>query len=251
MAITNPFKKLEKLTIVGYENGADGNFSGAKETYKVMYNPEKLSIQFGQKVVDKPAAGNNQTPPVQTLRLDNGSFSVELFLDGTGASLSGGIANSVTGVVSALTTSVVKNQVAAFFKTTTKPVDKTHEPRYLKIFWGDGFAFACKMESASVNYLLFERNGNPLRAIISASFKQAPCNNLSEDGFNSSGLGFQSPDLTKLHTVVAGDTIYNIAKKEYDSESYYLQIAEANDLKNYRKLIPGQKLILPPVKTNS
>ncbi|HEU4718961.1 MAG TPA: LysM domain-containing protein, partial [Bacteroidia bacterium] len=85
---------------------------------------------------------------------------------------------------------------------------------------------------------------NPLRATLSASFIQVPF-----AGNDRASLSWQSPDITKLHLVTAGDTIYNIARNEYGSESYYLQIAEANDLKNYRRLVPGTQLILPPVKT--
>jgi nucleoid-associated protein YgaU len=83
---------------------------------------------------------------------------------------------------------------------------------------------------------LFNQLGQPLRAKVSATFLEVP-----------KPPAKQSPDLTKIHLVTAGDTIYNIAKAEYDDESFYLQIAQANDLKNYRKLVPGQKLVLPPI----
>ena len=117
----------------------------------------------------------------------------------------------------------------------------SHEPNFLKIVWGKGLRFFCQLQSATVKYDLFNQLGQPIRATITANFIEVP-----ENGkVNTSRL--QSPDLTKLYQVKAGDTLYNIAKKEYNSESFYLQIAQANDLKNYRKLVPGQRLILPPI----
>jgi len=44
-----------------------------------------------------------------------------------------------------------------------------------------------------------------------------------------------------------GDTLDLIADNNYDDPSYYLQLARANRLKNFRKLKPGMRLILPPI----
>jgi len=38
--------------------------------------------------------------------------------------------------------------------------------------------------------------------------------------------------------------------KIYGSFKYYLQVAKVNNLKNFRDLIPGQKLIFPPFEKN-
>jgi nucleoid-associated protein YgaU len=251
MALSNPFAKLEKLTIIPYDENKDGAFSGTKkgDEYEVMYNPPTFSLTFGQDLAELTRANNLTTNANQSVSSSNGTLTIELLIDGTGASRSGGISGAagIVGAIQAAKETFVKDKIKAFYDTTMKAVDKTHKPRFLKLIWGKGLQFACQLQTATVSYLLFNRNGTPLRATISATFKQTECISLDDKAFNQTALGFQSPDVTKLYTVLAGDTIYNIAKKEYESESYYLQIAEVNDLKNYRKLIPGTQLILPSV----
>lgn len=249
MALTLPFAKLEKLTIVPYDDNENGTFKDAGEPYEVMFNPTTLSLTFGAELTTLTSANTTVTSPLQTNSKENGTLTVELLVDGTGASRSGGVSGAagVVGAIEAASDKFVANSIKSFYETTARSADKTHNTRFLKIHWGKGLMFGGKLQSATVNYLLFNRNGTPLRATISASFKQADCNAIGPKDFSQTALGFQSPDVTKLYTVVAGDTIYNIAKKEYESESYYLQIAEVNDLKNYRKLIPGTQLILPSV----
>jgi nucleoid-associated protein YgaU len=237
---TIPFSKLQKMKIKGYEKE---DFLGTPIEYTVMYNPEKFSLQYGQDLnVNKTQA--QVVSDLTSQGPTNASFSVELFFDGTGASRSGGIAAGIVGGIQALNDSFVKEEIKNFFATTFKVEGKTHTTKFLEIEWGSGFFFACKLQNATVNYMLFSKSGNPLRATVNATFLQVD----HKGDENAKRTSFLSPDVTKIHTVKAGDTIYNISTQEYDSESFYLQIAQANDLKNYRKLVPGQKLILPAVK---
>jgi nucleoid-associated protein YgaU len=241
---TIPFAKLQKLKITSYP---DDEFDNGDGEFTAMYNPTELSLQFGQQIVENKV-DNAKLSAITAKGLNNGKFTVDLFFDGTGASNSGGIAAGILGGIAALKDSFVKDEIKKFFAITLRTDKKTHDSRYLEVEWGAGFFFACKLESASVKYLLFSKSGNPLRATLNASFIQVPSN---KDDTHSEKQSFLSPDVTKIHTVKSGDTIYNIAKKEYESESFYLKIAEVNDLKNYRKLVPGQKLILPAVKKSN
>ncbi len=248
------------------------------------YNPTSFSFNAGSDLVSNKTSSLKVSP--QTNKgTEPKTLSVEFLLDGTGASpplglsvgsalgaaasslaSSSGVAvsainaeaaaravvssvsvtawvNYFFGIMANLKTPLeVKKTMSLNFATTDK---KLHDSRPVKIIWGAGLFFNCRLESATVNYKLFNQLGLPLRATISASFKEwAP-----DPSVLAAALAalFQSPDLTKMHTVKAGDTIYNLAKQEYDDESYYLQIAKANDLRNYRRLVPGQQLILPPI----
>lgn len=245
------FRPLAKLIILPLK---DDKVSGIP--FVAMYNPTSISIQHSQDFAPKKNAGvtpTDQEAPVEVKSLANKSFSIDLFLDGTGASPPMGsptLGNlgplgSAIGTAAGVAVSAVGVEalIDLFFKTTIEVKADTHNTNEVKLIWGAGFLMNCRLQSATVNYTLINRLGLPLRATISASFLAT----------KSSGLGtlaslLFSPDLTKLHTVKAGDTIYNIAKNEYDDESYYLQIAQANDLKNYRRLKPGMQLILPPIK---
>lgn len=234
------FKPLAKLIILPAK--------GAGIPFVAMYNPTTMSFQRGQDNVEKHTTQTINGVVVETKTINAPTFSVELFLDGTGASppmgipAIGGAAGTAAGVI--ISAIGVDALINLFFKSTLKVEGATHTTKDVKLIWGAGLFFRCKLQNATVNYTLINRLGLPLRATISASFVA------SDDATIIGGLFDKlfSPDLTKTHIVKAGDTIYNIAKEEYDDESFYLQIAEANDLKNYRKLTPGQTLILPPIK---
>jgi nucleoid-associated protein YgaU len=214
---------------------------------------------------------------VEHLFTPNRTLKIDLFVDGTGASpplgvpvgsafglagqlIKSGQAGSIGSLIAQgsaqalLSAFTVTQYINYFFGVVsakgpfipkdqgevTPDVNKSsHNPNFLKLVWGKGLRFFCQLSDASVSYTLFNQLGQPLRATISATFLEVP----GPEGKSR----LESPDLTKVHLVTAGDTIYNIAKAEYDDESFYLQIAQANDLKNYRKLVPGQKLVLPPI----
>lgn len=228
--------------------------------YVAMYNPTTFSMSHGQNLIEKTVIGNSGTADntpgkpatnsetnasgstVARTSTNNPTLNLDLFFDGTGASPAMG-APSLGAVGNAITSAVgVEALIDLLLATLFKINSETHDARQLTLIWGAGLLFKCKAQTATVNYTLINRLGLPLRATVNVSFvgdKDPKLNFLSK---------LFSPDLTKLHTVKAGDTIYNIAKKEYDDESYYLQIAQANDLKNYRRLKPGMQLILPPIK---
>jgi hypothetical protein len=276
-----PGRALAKLNIVAYSKMDDkGNFDSKVGRFIALYNPTDFEFNTGTELAINYTAGGGAAP-VQDLYQTNRELKIEFFVDGTGTSpplgiplgwAMGAIGNvgggasvgalvaqaSLSAVASAFT---VTSYINYFFKiaasstlrdTPPTPDDplttdvnearvnpQTHQSNYLKLIWGAGFRFNCKLATASVKYTLFNQLGQPLRATIKATF--------TEIAGNKEKSRLQSPDLTKVHLVKAGDTIYNLAEKEYGSESYYLQIAQANDLINYRKLTPGQTLVLPPI----
>lgn len=57
--------------------------------------------------------------------------------------------------------------------------------------------------------------------------------------------------LPTTHTVIAGETLWSIAEKYFSDGYSYLKVAQANNLENPSVIEPGQKLIIPGVKTQS
>jgi nucleoid-associated protein YgaU len=47
--------------------------------------------------------------------------------------------------------------------------------------------------------------------------------------------------------VRAGDTLPLLCYQVYEDPSYYLQVAKANNLSNFRKLEQGTELFFPPI----
>lgn len=58
-----------------------------------------------------------------------------------------------------------------------------------------------------------------------------------------------SSTAAKIYTVVAGDSLSKIAKREYGDANEWKRIFEANQdvLENPDKIYPGQKLKIPPL----
>lgn len=235
-------KALAKLTILPFAESKSGNLIPAGLPFIAMYNPGTFSTSHGAVIYPKDTT-DGLAGKIEFKNAINKSISVELFLDATGASPAGGFIGAGLSKA-AKTMGSVDVLVAAFFTTTQAPNPVTHKPNVLRIIWGAGLFFEGVLESATVTYSLFARDGRPVRATISAKFTEAPSASLLAKIKNF----FSSPDVTKEYIVKAGDTIYNIANRFYEDESFYLQIAETNDLKNYRRLVPGTKLILPPVQ---
>ena len=93
-----------------------------------------------------------------------------------------------------------------------------------------------------VTFKLFKPSGMPLRATARAKFKGFVENNLRVAIENNS-----SPDLTHVRIVKEGDTLPLMAFRIYGDSKYYLEVAKANSITNFRKLKVGQQIFFPPI----
>ena len=116
-----------------------------------------------------------------------------------------------------------------------------HRPNYLIVQWGT-FICECYLISSRITYTLFDSFGIPLRAKVNATFLER-----IESKLNQIANMFSSPDLTHTRLVKEGDRLPLMVFKEYKNQDYYLQVARANKLKNFRKLKTGEMINLPPV----
>lgn len=193
--------------------------------YVVMFNPESLTEGSNPVFNDEQAPGTegaqqryNRTPA--------GHFSFDFLVDGTGASGD-------------------KREVAAeilLFKETVKLDGDQHRPNFLLIVFGT-FIKTAVMTSMSVQYTMFRKNGTPLRAKISVSFKEH-----TPEVLKFLKTDFMSPDLTRRQKIIEGDTLPLLCHSIYDSPRFYLEVARANGLTSFRRLVPGKELIFPPIE---
>lgn len=136
----------------------------------------------------------------------------------------------------------VKRQLELFFAVTYHMESETHRPNFLKLFWGKYLQFQCVISSIDVNFQLFEPNGDPVRAKVSATFAKyvAPKE-------RSAKAKLSSPDLTHFRQAKAGDRLDLMTNRIYKDPKYVLQIAKANNLTTIRSLTAGQDLRFPPL----
>jgi Contractile injection system tube protein len=135
--------------------------------------------------------------------------------------------------------------IETFKKVVYDYKGEIHQPPFLIIQWGE-LLFKCVLREMSINFKLFRPDGTPLRASVKAKFTSTVENELRVRQQSNA-----SPDITHVRIVKAGDTLPMLAYQIYEDSSYYIQVARANNLLNFRNLVPGTKIFFPPIeKTN-
>lgn len=214
---------LKRMTIEAY---SDAKYSGSADaTFTVLFNPASYAQKYEVVYHARQGAGDTGSPQVFG-RIKPQEYTFEFLFDGTGT---------------AIDRVDVAQKLDEFLTVTGKQDGSIHRPRYLKISWGK-LVSACVLKSADITYTLFASDGAPLRARVHATFSE----NI-EDTLRVSKERKNSPDLTHVHTVTAGEHLSQLAHRYYGDASRYLQVAEFNGLENFRKLEPGQKLLFPPI----
>lgn len=195
--------------------------------FLAMFNPENIAINEYVNYTQAGAKGKQGANPVYVETMAR-SFTLEFTLDGTGVNTNG-VKIPVTA------------QVLLFRAATTSIDGSIHRPPYLLVQYGL-FICNCVLNSSTVTYTMFDMLGLPIRAKINASFtEQTP-----------TGLGnllsmLSSPDLTHKIVVKEGDILPLLTYKTYNNQTYYLQVAKVNKLRNFRKLKAGTTLAFPPI----
>ena len=232
----NP-SKLEKLKITAYAKPARNKVDQLGNAFDAMFNPESYrqtyGIQYGKKVGINSSetrldyAYNDQQELAFTLIFDSSPLGEDFGLENIG---------------NPKKDHSVAQRFKEFLDLAYHIDGDLHEPRYLKVNWGD-LDFPCRLKSAEITYTSFGRDGKPNRAqvdILLASDRPA------SDQMKS--VQKNSPDLTHTWIVREGDTLPYLCQKIYGSPHYYLQVAAINNLTNFRQLQVGRELVFPPVE---
>src|SRR5262245_27021498 len=218
---------LGKVVIIPFEDSDTVQVGPpAGPPFMAQFNPETLSlaneIELGP---EEPAHGDDGSE-AKFKSIKPRTFNFEFLLDGTGAS---GLPSDVTLQVE-------------LFKLTVGFSGKSHRPRFLVINWGT-FLATCVLESFTLNYKLFRPDGSPLRAVLSAVFREHKSKALGELMKNLS-----SPDVTHAHLVGANEHLSYITYRTYKDPRFYYQAAEINALDTVRQVDAGRALAFPPVR---
>lgn len=195
--------------------------------FLAMFNPENLAIKEDLVWGSECGPGASGSP-MHYQKTGPRTFTLDLTIDGTGVNTNG-VKIPVTA------------QVVLFRAATTGVRGALHQPAFLLVQYGL-FICTCVMTTSTVTYTMFDMFGLPIRAKINASFTEHTVKGLSDV------LGMlSSPDLTHKKVVQEADILPLMTYLVYNKQEYYLQVAKANKLKNFRKLKAGSTLIFPPI----
>jgi len=226
---------LTPLKIVAYRRATyeesekldDGEFNA-------QINPETYAQTFEIEYDEEQAPGTSNTLPRYN-RTKPQTLEFEFVFDTTGA---------VPGTTDEQRTSDVGvlEAIDHFKKVAFSFDGETHRPPFLILSWG-ALLFKCVLTGMTITYKLFRPDGVPVRAVVKASFQ-----GLMEDPLRVAEENRQSPDLTHVRVVQAGDTLPLMCKKIYGDPKYYLEVARLNKLIEFRNLQIGQRIEFPPLE---
>jgi hypothetical protein len=215
--------ELTKMKIVAYK---DPDFSSQLGEYDVLVNPENYKQKNEQQYTTNDTTIGSSVQTSKYKGGGSGLFDLVLFFDGTGI----------------ISKSKVDDQIKEVKDLIYKFNGDIHEPNYLRVYWGTQSLFQGRLKSWNVNYTMLDMDGSPLRAevsvvlVASVSAKKKAL----EEKKNSS-------DLTHIRTVLDGDNLPLMCYRIYGDSSYYIKVAQHNELTNFRAIKPGDIIIFPPV----
>ncbi|MBW8686810.1 CIS tube protein [Chitinophaga rhizophila] len=218
--------QIKKLQIAAYADATGVN--QLLGTINAMINPASYSLSYvAEYELSKEDAASG---PTQIFKgMGQSDLNLDLLVDGTGIiPIPDGM--TVDGYIDRL-------QYLIFSYQGT-----VHRPNFLKVSWGSlVYKGVCK--SFTTNYKLFNADGTALRAEVKLVIAK------SLDFKSKKGLAKkESPDLTHIRTVKAGDTLPMMTYRIYGDASYYIEVARLNGLSSVHAIRPGDELYFPPLK---
>lgn len=205
----------------------------AGEDFTIPVNPESYSQNYKIELKEKPTGGNQGSAPEYKFTSPE-ELKLDFTLDNTGT-IEGNVYDGTP----------VPRQVEKLLETVYKMKGEAHRPAFLKIQWGSFFSFDCVLSGLDINYVLFKPDGEPLRARVSATFKQ-----YVEPQLRNRVQNKNSPDLTRVIRIADGDTLANLSYKSYGDPKYYPQVAFSNNLMSIRGLRTGDDMVFLPLRTD-
>jgi len=218
---------VTKLTISPCDIDEKGNVTVKSKKFEVMLNPSGYTHGYEICYNEKKAMGQSAPQP-KFQHVGGEKVNFDIVLDGTGV---------VPGK-----RPDVKTQIQQLNGIVYQYDGNNHQPDLVRLLWGS-FIFFGRLTSMSAEYTLFKPSGEPLRAKVKLAFAGYVSSNEAALKANKT-----SPDLTHLVEVKAGDTLPLLCFRIYKNSAYYLDVAKANGITNFRDIQPGTRLNFPPVQ---
>ncbi len=232
--------ELIKLRIKAY---SDAQFSEevSEGEFKTMLNPEKYAFKYKIKHNEDQASGTSSSSP-RFNKVPPEDLELDFVFDRTGVVTDYGAPGADDNKTFKDEGTGIIDDIDQFKKVVFDYNGDEHRPNYLIISWGT-LLFKGTLKEMDMQFKLFKPDGTPLRATVNAKFK-----GFIEDNLRVAKENNSSPDLTHIRMVKEGDTLPIMTYRIYGDSKYYLEVAKANDILNFRKLEVGQRIFFPPIQ---
>ncbi|WP_299763445.1 LysM peptidoglycan-binding domain-containing protein [uncultured Dokdonia sp.] len=234
--------ELAKLEIATYTK-SDYKTKVRSGAFNAFINPESYSITYKNNFNTDRSPGQQR----DNYKYDSSvspDLDLEFLFDGTGV-VQQNSGNRLLNLLSGgadFVKDTVKGQIDKFLEATGEYDGTIHKPYNVIISWGD-FEFKGVLLELTLDYKLFTPDGKPLRAIGKAKFHESISPELAEAEVKTN-----SPDLTHIRMVKAGDTLPLMTERIYGDDKYYLEVAKINNITSFRQLQPGTEIFFPPIE---
>jgi nucleoid-associated protein YgaU len=198
---------------------------------KFSYNPGSVQIQRSASWSAQSAVAFERGTTPEFHGAQPANMSLEIILDGgiLGGLTGGGVDKDIELLMSAC-------QVDPQSVSSKRP-----SPPWVKLSWGNlkEAQFTAITQNVSVNITRFNADGTPNRATCQLSLMEIP---QATKGQNPTSGALTA---SRMHSVVAGDSLASLAWREYGDPTVWRVIATANNIDDPLRLKPGQELLLP------
>jgi len=202
--------------------------------YKQLYgiapitvNPESYSLDYQVVLNENQAWGTSGSPG----KLDHNKpviLSVDLLFDGS-------------GIIDGLPRPTVMPEIELLQRCLLGFIGDKHDIPFVVIVWGS-LIFKGRCKSLNLTHKLFSPEGLPTRVAAKAIFSGH-----TTDILRVITEAVSSPDLTHYRVVKDGDNLPQMCYDIYGDTKYYIQVAKANKLPDFRKMKTGTELFFPPI----
>ena len=126
-----------------------------------------------------------------------------------------------------------------------------HRPPICRLVWGGEHSieqfqgavlFQGVLQQVTKTFTHFTAQGMPVRATLNCTFIEWEDPEQQQKRLN--------PIDDPIRIVKQGETLSSIATEEYGEPNLWRVIADANQLNNPRKLLPGKQLTVPPLPSS-
>lgn len=246
--------ELTKLKIKAYSDEKFENAIDEGGEFTTLVNPETYGFKYKIEQNEEQASGTSSTPTKFNKILPE-VLNLEFMFDRTGVLPDYSTKKKKASKKETEKVEISKDiqtykdegkgvvqDIENFKKVILNYNGESHQPNYLKIFWGT-LLFKGKLSEMDITFKLFKSDGTPLRAVAKAKFT-----GFVEDNLRVAQENSNSSDLTHIREIKEGDNLPLLSYWIYGNSKYYLEVAKANRITNFRNLEVGQKIVFPPIE---
>ncbi len=203
---------------------------------KCMFNPTTLEVSKANtwKTADE---WKNSAPNLIFDRGQSGKLNVDLTLDTTDSG----------EAVTDYTNKILQLMEVESLPSIEDPKSKVDRPPWVQFCWGRSYSFKSVVTSATVTFTYFSSAGKPLRATAKLALEQYEPETQSRDKseWPLQNPTSYTPEVHRLHTVKAGETLDRIAFEHYGDSALWKAIARSNRILDPLDLTVGTHLQIP------